>query len=188
MATASDVEGSITESPVLAQGDVVEALRESEERLRYALDATNEGLWDADLTLGRMYVNDRWLLQLGYAPGETRPAIEVWQAALHPEDAPRIVQLLAEFLQSNRDEHHTEHRIVTRAGEVRWQRSAGKVVARDAQGRPLRMVGTNTDITARKQAEEHLREREAALELSQALAHVGHWVWDTQDGRSGPTK
>lgn len=164
--------------------DVIEALRMSEERLRYALDAANEGLWDADIPSGRMYVNDRWLTQLGYSPGEARPATEVWRAALHPEDAPRILQLLDEFLQSGRDEHRTEHRIVTKAGELRWQRSAGKVVARDAQGRPLRMVGTNTDITERKRAEEQLRERQAALELSQALAHVGHWVWDTQTRRS----
>ena len=178
MALPSDVQGAA------AAADVVEALRVSEERLRFALDAANEGLWDIDLQSGRMYVNDRWLIQLGYGLGETRPAIEVWQAALHHDDASQIIQLLAEFLQSDRDEHHTEHRIVTQTGEVRWQRSAGKVVARDAQGRPLRMVGTNTDITERKRSEEQLRERKAALELSQALAHVGHWIWDTQAKRS----
>ena len=141
------------------------ALRSSEERLRYALDATSEGLWDRDLVTDDEAVNDRWYIQLGFAPGEVQPTAAMWLSMLHPEDAAATVRSLNDYLQGRRPEYRCEHRVITKSGEVRWFRSVGKVVEWDAGGKPLRIVGTNADITERKQAEQLLRDNEERFRL-----------------------
>jgi PAS domain S-box-containing protein len=140
------------------------ALRASEERLRYALDAANEGLWDSDIPSGSIVVNDRWFSQFGYAPGEIQPTTAFWLNSLYPEDAPSTQRIVGDYLQGRIPDYRIEHRIVTRSGEIRWHRSVGKAVAWDADGKPIRMVGTNTDITDRKLAEQQLQEANVKLE------------------------
>ncbi len=145
---------------ITARQQLEAALCGSEERLRYALDATSEGLWDRDLVTDAESVNDRWFMQLGFRPGEVQPTAAIWQSVLHPDDAPATAQALDDYLQGRSPEYRCEHRVITRSGEVRWLLSVGKVVAWDAAGKPLRIVGTNADITARKQAEQLLRDSE----------------------------
>lgn len=137
------------------------ALRASEERLRYALDAANAGWWDVNLAAGTQFVNERWYAQLGIAPGEMPVAVEVWQQAVHPDDRERVQATRSAYLAGASASYAAEYRVVTPAGEIRWNRSAGKIVERSADGRPTRMVGTTTDITDRKRAEEALRQSEA---------------------------
>ncbi len=141
------------------------ALHSSEERLRYALDATSEGLWDRDLVTDVEFVNDRWYLQLGYQPGEVQPTASTWQSVLYPEDSPATALALEDYLHGRRPEYRCEHRVITKSGEVRWFLSVGKIVAWDAAGKPLRIVGTNADITERKQAEQLLRDNEERFRL-----------------------
>ena len=140
------------------------ALHASEERLRYAMDAANEGLWDADLLTGRIVVNDHWYTQFGYTPGEVEPTTPFWLASIHPDDVPASQRMVDDYLSSRISAYCLELRVVTKTGEIRWHRSIGKAVAWDAEGRPLRMVGTNTDITERKRAEQQLQGANARLE------------------------
>ncbi len=140
------------------------ALHAGEERLRYAMDAANEGLWDSEIPTGSIVVNDHWYAQFGYAPGEIQPTTHFWLAAIYPDDLPTSRQTVDDYLQGRTSAYCLEHRIVTKTGEIRWHRSVGKAVAWDADGRPLRMVGTNTDITDRKLAEQQLQEANARLE------------------------
>ena len=140
------------------------ALHASEERLRYALDAANEGLWDADVPTGDLVVNDHWYVQFGYAPGEIQPTTQFWLASIYPDDAPASQQLVDDYRAGHAADYCLEHRIVTKTGELRWHRSIGKAVAWDGDGKPLRMVGTNTDITDRKAAEQQLQEANVRLE------------------------
>ncbi len=140
------------------------ALHASEERLRYALDAANEGLWDSDIPSGTIVVNDHWYAQFGYAPGEIQPTTDFWLASIYPEDALASRRIFADYLEGRTAEYCLEHRIVTKTGAIRWHRSIGKAVAWDADGKPLRMVGTNTDITDRKLAEQQLQDANARLE------------------------
>ena len=141
------------------------ALRSSEERLRYALDATSEGLWDRDLLSDGEAVNDRWFMQLGYEPGEVEPNAATWRSVLHPDDAQETARALDDYLQGRSPDYCCEHRVITKSGEVRWFLSVGKVVEWDADGKPLRIVGTNADITERKQAEQLLRDNEERFRL-----------------------
>lgn len=141
------------------------ALQASEERLRYALDAAEEGLWDWNVRTDELFVNDRWVMQYGYTPGEIKPEIHTWLSVVHPEDVGRVTQGMQEFASGLSNENRLEYRVVTRSGAVRWQLGFGRIVARDAHGQATRIVGANLDITERKEAEQQLRDSEERFRL-----------------------
>jgi PAS domain S-box-containing protein len=128
-----------------------------EERLRLAMEFTNEGVWDLDLVTGKVVSNDRWLALHGHATEKALADFAQWESMLHPDDAANAMRAMRNYLAGLTPEFHSEHRIITKSGEVRWHLNVGKVVARDAGRRPLRMVGTTSDISQRKRAEEALR-------------------------------
>ena len=136
------------------------ALAESESRLALTLDATNDGVWDFDLQTGAVYLSPVWARLLGYAPGELIPSLETFWSVVHPDDAPRVQSVLDRHIRGELPAKELEVRLRMKSGEYRWFLDQGKVVERDAEGRPRRMLGTITDITVRKQALEDLHESE----------------------------
>lgn len=139
------------------------ALRESEERLSFALEATNDGLWDWDILSGAVYFSPQWGRLLGYGPGEVPPRVEFFIERLHPEDRAVVEHAVADHLAGHTAIKQSEVRLKTKTGDYRWFLDRGKVVARDAGGKPLRMAGTITDITGRKRAEETVAHSVASL-------------------------
>ncbi|QRN94021.1 PAS domain-containing protein [Archangium violaceum] len=128
-----------------------------EERLRMLIDGIHDGVWELDPTTGRMFVNRHWLGMLGYAWDELPHDFSTWALLSHPEDVAESDRLFQEHLAGRTPFIDREQRLRRKDGEWAWVLSRARVVARDEQGRPLRMVGTNVDITARKLAEERLR-------------------------------
>ena len=157
------------------------ALGASEERYRLAMEVTCEGLWDSDLVTGDEVVNDHWFHMLGYAPGEVKTTFDLWKSHLHPEDAPQVLSRLHDYLAGRCPVHRSEHRIVTRDGDIRWHSTIGKAVAWDAAGAAVRLVGTSLDVTAKRALEEQLRAAKEAAEAanrakSDFLAHMSHEI------------
>jgi len=142
-------------------------LREEQERLLLAIDAVNEGIWDVNYEhdAPQLFWNPQYYRMLGYEPGELTPSIETWNTLLHPEDRPLAQQKFLECLEGSQNEYAHEARFHAKTGEWKWIEVKGRVVKRDAQGQLLRMIGTHTDITTRKQAEESLRYNEAQYYL-----------------------
>jgi PAS domain S-box-containing protein len=137
------------------------ALRESEERLQLAFEASGDGLWDWYIATGKVYYSPLWLKMLGYAADELPQDFSTWEQLVHPDDMLWVRELLAKHLQDNRVAYEFDYRLRTKAGTWKWVADYGKVVARDRQGNPLRMIGTHRDIDARKRAEGALRQSEA---------------------------
>lgn len=129
-------------------------LRQSEERFHFAIEATNDGIWDWNIQTGAVYFSPQWIRLLGYAPEEVIPSTEFFFAILHPEDVTRTTEVLQAHLDGRTPVKELELRLRQKSGEYRWYFDRGKVVARHRDGHPLRMVGTITDITERKQAEQ----------------------------------
>jgi diguanylate cyclase (GGDEF)-like protein/PAS domain S-box-containing protein len=129
---------------------------ESEARLALALDAGSDGLWDCDLTTGETWSSDRWWHVLGYEPGALESHARTWRALLHPEDAPRAERALNDHIEGHAASYECEHRLRRRDGTWAWMLTRGRVVARDADGTPLRFICTQTDISARKTAERQI--------------------------------
>ena len=143
-----------------------EALRFSEERLHLAMEATSDGLWDWDLPTGSVYFSPRWQEMLGFELGEMDPTHAAWNALVHPDDFARVQAGYAAVLKGEQKHGEVEYRIRTRTGDWIWVLDRGKVVERNQNGRPVRMIGTATEITASKEAQAELdRHREHLEEL-----------------------
>jgi PAS domain S-box-containing protein len=139
------------------------ALRESEEQLKLALEGANDGLWDWDIKTNAVYFSPRWQTMLGYDPGEIKPHINAKEKLVHPDDFVAMKEKLLEHLVGKASIYQSEHRVKTKHGNWVWILDRAKVVERDKYGKPLRAVGTHTDITERKQAEAAVRERETRI-------------------------
>lgn len=146
------------------------ALRESEERLALALDAAEYGVWDWNVATGEVAYDDRWLRILGFERGDVPADIETWRSRVHPDDLPAADAAMAAHWRGQTDAFACEHRVRRKDGEYLWVMTRGRIVARDEQGRPLRIAGTQRDVSERKRAE---AEREALIvQLQKALADV----------------
>ena len=139
------------------------ALRESEERFRLSMEATRDGLWDRNVVSSETYYSPAYWDMLGYVPGEISSSGQEWWELLHPADRDAALFANSECIENRRDTFVIEFRMRSKAGGWRWIQSQGKAVSRDASGRALRVVGTHTDITERKRAEEALEKRLVAL-------------------------
>ncbi len=139
---------------VTARRRAEEALRISEERLRFALEATSDGLWDLNVTTGDVYWSPRAYTLLGYAPEEFPMTLERWQALLHPQDRDFALERIRDVLTGGGEGYAAEYRMAARDGGWRWVLVRGKVMEREPSGAVRRIVGTHADITERKAAEE----------------------------------
>ena len=127
------------------------------ERLRLALSGGDLALWDLDIVGRHCAVNERWYTMLGYRPGELSPDDEGWRVLLHPDDYERVVKLQDDHQAGLTPAFEATYRLRHREGHWIWVLDRARVVERDAQGQPLRMVGTHMDISERMQAEAALR-------------------------------
>ena len=131
-------------------------LAESEQRHALAMHGANDGLWDWDVRENRLFFSPRWKQMLGYADQELGDAPGEWLGRVHQDERAAVTQALDAHLSGA--SHHFEHefRIQHRDGSYRWMLARGMAV-RDPQGRAVRVVGSQTDVTDRKQAEQRLQ-------------------------------
>lgn len=147
-----------------------DALRASEERLRLAFDASQEGLWDWDLRTDRAFLTPRFYEIAGYRAGEVSPGSALFRKSVHAEDRARVEASIGANLKGKTAVSEFEFRLVRGNGDVCWVTGRGRVVERNAAGRALRMIGTLNDISHRKSAEEALQQH--AEELAQRNAEL----------------
>ena len=149
---------------VSARRQAESALRASEERLTHALEATSDGVWDWSIATGNVYFSPQWCRLLGFEQTEVSPRAEFFFGLVHPEDVHTVRLELDAHLAGRKPSKESEARLRTKSGEYRWFLDRGKIVARDAAGQPLRMVGTITDITERRRLQQSLRLTQFSLD------------------------
>lgn len=157
-----------------------QALRESEGRLARAMRGTSDGLWEWDVRTGRDHLSPRWKELLGFAPHELADEEDSFFGRLHPDDVgPVNAAVQAHFRHGA--PFDIELRLRTRDDQWRWFRSRGDV-ERDAVGQPLRMAGSISDITARRQIEDALRDSQARASAMLQTVPVGIALTGLDDG------
>ena len=127
--------------------------RENEERWKLALDSTGDGVWDWYVQTGVEIFSRRCKEMYGYADDEMSERAEDFDRRTHPEDLKQLLRDRQDHFDGLTPIFVNEHRMRCKDGSWKWVLSRGMVIARDAQGRPLRMIGTHTDITGRKNSE-----------------------------------
>ena len=158
-----------------------EHIRLSEQRYEYALEASNDGIWDWNITDGTAYCSPAYYRTLGYEPGELDDLAEHhFVALMHEEDRAIILPIIQKKMETQ-GAYDLEFRMRAKDGRYKWIRSRGKVVARDADGHPTRAVGTASDLSAIKQTELLLREAKEQAEAgsrakSTFLANMSHEI------------
>ncbi len=137
---------AIEQSEVTEKGTI-------DETWRLALDAAGDGVWDIHIPSGTISFSAKWYVSFGFAPNEiTR--LQEWLAKVHPEDLKTTQGRFHSYLEGHDSLYETEFRYYHGNGSIRWILSRGMIAARDEEGQPLRIVGTHTDISARKAMEE----------------------------------
>lgn len=148
------------------------------ERLGYAVRGMNDGIWDWRIDSGEVYFSPRFCEMLGYAPDELPRTLSSWTNNVHPDDLQWVLAEVERHFAGQTERYETTHRVRTKSGEWLWILDRGEVVAWDATGRPLRMVGAHTDLTAQKRIEQQLREQERRTAALMQLAPVGIYLTD----------
>lgn len=147
-----------------------EALRRSEERWQLAATGTTDGIWDWDVTGHTVFLSSRWKQVRGYHEDEISAEEVEWSSRIHPEDFSRVMATVQSYFNKDIPTFECEYRTRRKDGTYYWVNDRG-IAVWDAQGQVIRMVGSETDITERKQAEV---ERQKFVSLAdQSLEFIG---------------
>ena len=150
-----------------------DALRLSEERWQFALEGSGDGVWDWNAQTNRVFFSRRWKELLGFEENEIGNSLSEWESRVHPDDKPAAMAAIERHFSGATPLYINEHRLQCKDGAWKWILDRGKVVERTPDGKPLRVIGTHTDITAQKQVE---------LELKRSLSLLRATLESTADG------
>jgi PAS domain S-box-containing protein len=141
-----------------------------------AMEGSNDGYWDWNVETNEVVYSHRWKEILGYAEEELPDELETFNAMIHPEDRARVYAEMQHHFTQPSDLYTTEFRMRCKDGTYKWVFSRG-LALRDAEGKVLRMAGSHTDITARKENEEALRLAHRELDtLQHAMVRICAWT------------
>jgi len=141
------------------------ALNIAEARWQFALEGGNQGVWDWDMATNSVFYSKRWKAILGYQEHEISSRNEEWLNRVHPDDLPEALVTIQKHQRGESDFYESEHRLRHRNGQYIWTHSRGMVVNRDANGKPLRMIGIQSDISDQRRLLEELKQHRDQLEL-----------------------
>ncbi len=164
---------------VTAEQRAERRLRKSRDRIQSVLAGTGAGTWEWNVQTNETRFNERWAEMIGYSLVELEPvSLETWTKFAHPDDLAESFELIEQHLRGETAYYEHEGRMRHKDGHWVWVSDSGQIAEWDADGNALWMMGTHTDITARKVAELALRENQRLLERTGEIAEVGGWAYD----------
>jgi PAS domain S-box-containing protein len=175
---------------------IVNTIKENEERLQLALDATHTGLWDIDIETGNVHLSHQCIEMLGFERGELRQTNSIWRSFIHPDDKEITYAFFNEYIEKaspdRRDIYEQMYRIKCKDGAIKWILDRGMIVQWDGY-KPKRISGTHVDITERKKIEETIAAAKRAADdanksKSDFLANMSHEIRTPMNGVMGMTE
>ena len=134
-----------------ARAQIAKALADVEARWRKVLEATNQGVWDWNVQTSEVYFSPVWQSMLGYDTDEFEKTLSAWEAHLHPDDRPQVQSALARHMEGKTSHYENIYRFRCKDGTYKWILARGQVIERDEHNKPLRVIGTHTDVTEQRE-------------------------------------
>ena len=149
-----------------------EKSRKNQERLQLALESTQDGVWEIDLSKDENYFDERWCELVGYSNQEIQSINHAQNKLIHEDDLQATKTAFDAHLSGEVDVYDSEHRLKHKSGEWVWVHDRGRILERAENGDPLKMIGTTADITERKHAELMLKKNDEALRSFYSIVSV----------------
>lgn len=131
-------------------------LKKSEELWKFALEGSGDGVWDWNIKNDIARFSNRYKAMFGFNDADINTSIRDWNSRIHPDDTVSKNDAVNRYLAGKSEKYVHEHRVICKDKSIKWVLSRGMIIKRDKNGKPLRMVGTHTDITSRKMLESRL--------------------------------
>ncbi|MFC0774341.1 PAS domain-containing sensor histidine kinase [Terrimonas alba] len=154
------------------------ALTRSEQRWKFALDGAGDGVWDYNFQTKEIYYSPLYKKMLGYADDEFHDEAYEWQSRVHPDDYYKIVDIDSLYEDHSIQNHSIEYRIKSKSGDYVWVLDRGMLLERTPDGKPLNLIGTHTNITERKIAEQRLMQSEHRFSSFMDNSPTLAWIVD----------
>lgn len=169
--------------------DKEEKLRISEERFQFALEASTAGIWDWDMVTNTVFYSSLSLKILELDSADIFDDPERWDKIVHPDDLPKYYSDIQEHFDNKIPYYENYHRVMTSSGNYKWILDRGKVIARDENGKPLRVIGTHTDVSLQKEKElELLKTMKLYSDQNSRLVNFSHIVSHNLNTQAGNIK
>lgn len=125
-------------------------LQASHQRWNFAIEGNGDGLWDWNVVTSEVFFSTQWKKMLGFEEHEVKNIFEEWARRVHPEDLPNVNKDIETYLEGKSEQYQNEHRILCKDGSYRWVLARGVAIQKDENNKPVRIIGTHSDITARR--------------------------------------
>jgi len=169
--------------------DKEEKLRISEERFQFALEASTAGIWDWDMITNNVFYSSLSLKILELDSADIFDDPERWDKIVHPDDLPKYYSDIHEHFDNKIPYYENYHRVMTSSGNYKWILDRGKVIKRDENGKPLRVIGTHTDVSLQKEKElELLKTMKLYSDQNSRLLNFSHIVSHNLNTQAGNIK
>ncbi|WP_264524243.1 sensor histidine kinase [Flavobacterium sp. N502536] len=179
--------GRITDITELKEQEL--KLKRTEQRFKVMMETSNAGIWDWDLRANRVYYSTQSLKILELKASDTPSTRDGWNKMVHPEDLEGYLSVLQNHLDNKTPSYESFQRVLTSNKEYKWIISKGMVIERDAAGRPLKVIGTHSDVSFQKEKELELkREMEVYKEKNNRLLNFSHIVSHNLNSHAGNFK
>ena len=148
-----------------------------ENRWKIAMDAAGDGMWDINLVDNTIQFSDKWFEMSGYTPDEMSGDVGMWSDKIFQEDLVAATQAFTDYVGGKVPFYHTEFRFKCKDGNYKWLLSRGVLIGKTPEGKPLRMIGTHTDIDEQKKAEYTRKAFEEQLrQQKEFYEHILNWL------------
>jgi len=163
-------------------------LRESEERWQFALEGARDGVWDWNAQTNEVFFSRQWKVMLGYEEHEIGTTLDEWDKRVHPDDKESCYADLERHFSGETPFYQNEHRVLCKDGNYKWILDRGKVMELMDDGKPLRVIGTHTDISEHRRVQEALQERQAFFADLTEVSPAGIWTTDADGNNTFASK
>jgi len=182
---AAEIIGIIIFSKDITEKKIAElAIKEAEERWQFAFEASNQAAWDWNMITNEVIYSTSYRKMYGFLEDDLKNDVGEWASRIHPDDRKKIENALIDHSQSGNPVYETTYRIRLKSGNYKWILARGKIISRDATGKPIRMIGTHTDLTEKLKNEEAIRQMNERFEFAAKASSQALWEWDATTGQA----